>query len=269
MRGFVAYAAPILSFVAALVALLGPSRKPDMTGVASLTAFGWAAGGFALIALMFTLYNAKSQQDAIRQAQAQLTSMRRVAQSEFQDGTELILNILRFAALMRYTTIISPGPEDRLPYENATQIDLRGQRTLDDLATLRLDPTARLGLPFIPSAVPFSPSSKPVMSILMEQSSNAIAILENALQIYSAKVVDAEVMEAASVLARDPFLKRLTTLDAEWRARSEIEDSATPAVVGLYFLGKTSPNPAPDQYLELLDRVDRLRAALDALVGKK
>jgi hypothetical protein len=103
------------------------------------------------------------------------------------------------------------------------------------------------------------------MAILMEQSSKAIAILENALQIYSARAVDADVLEAASLLSRDPFLERLTMLDAKWDARSEIEDSSNPEIVKLYFLDDRT-SPSPDKYLQLLDRVDRLKAALDALV---
>ena len=104
----------------------------------------------------------------------------------------------------------------------------------------------------------------------MEQSSKAIAMLETALQIYAARAVDAEVIEAASLLSRDPFLHRLTVLDEKWKARSEIEDSTnSPRSVNLYFLGDTAPSPPPTDYLTLLDRVDRLKAALDALVGQK
>ena len=103
MKAFVAYAAPLLSFIAAMTALLGPSRKPDQIGLASLTGFGWAAAAFAVIGLTFTIYNATVQQSALRRAEDQLRSMRRVAQSEFQDGMNLILDILRFAALMPYT----------------------------------------------------------------------------------------------------------------------------------------------------------------------
>jgi hypothetical protein len=124
-----------------------------------------------------------------------------------------------------------------------------------------------LKAPFLPSAVPFSPSSKSAMAILMEQSSNAIATLENALQIYSARAVDAEVLEAASLLSRDAFLQRLTVLDAKWEARSKIEDSDLAETVSLYFLDDRT-SPSPDKYLQLLDRVDRLKAALDALVNQ-
>ena len=263
MKAFVAYAAPLLSFIAAMTALLGPSRKPDQIGLASLTGFGWAAAAFAVIGLTFTIYNATVQQSALRRAEDQLRSMRRVAQSEFQDGMNLILDILRFAALMPYTVGIDPGAA------GPCEIDLRSQRTLDDLSKLKLSPGARLKAPFIPSAVPFSPSSKSAMTILMEQSSKAIAMLETALQIYAARAVDAEVIEAASLLSRDPFLERLTVLDAKWKARSDIEDSTNPETVNLYFLGDTAPSPPPTAYLTLLDRVDRLKAALDALVGQK
>lgn len=266
MKSFIAYAAPILSVVAALTALLGPSRRPDQVGLASLTTFGWAAVAFALIGLTFTLYNANAQQNALRRAESQLASMRKVAQSEFEDGINLILDILRFAALMPYTTGTGPHPAGRLPYDGSRRIDLRSAQTLGDLVKLKLDPRARLNAPFIPSAVPFSPSSKTAMAILIEESAKAIADLENALQIYSARAVDADVLEAASLLSRDPFLKRLTMLDAKWKARSDIEDATAPEIVNLYFLDDTAPNPSPAKYLELLDRVDRLQAALNRLV---
>jgi hypothetical protein len=263
MKAFIAFVAPVLSFAAALTALLGPSRKPDQIGIASLTVFGWAAAAFALIGLVLTLYNAKAQRNALRRAENELASMRKTAQSEFEDGINLILDILRFAALMPYTTNMNPHGARKLPSDRSSEIDLRSERTLADLAKLKLDPSARLRSPFIPSAVPFSPSTKSAMTILREQSSKAIAILENALQIYSARAVDAGVIETASVLSRDPFLKRLTILDAKWEARSAIEEDASdPEIVNLYFLDDTT-NPSPRKYLELLDRVDRLQAALD------
>src|SRR5262245_44568314 len=109
VKAFVAYAAPLVSFIAALTALLGPSRRPDQIGLASLTGFGWAAAAFAVIGLAFTLYNANAQQKALRKAEEQLRNMRRVAQSEFQDGMQLILDVLTFAALMPYTTEIGPS----------------------------------------------------------------------------------------------------------------------------------------------------------------
>jgi hypothetical protein len=163
---------------------------------------------------------------------------------------------------MPYTTSL-PGGAGPLPYKRSSEVDLRSKRTLNDLALLKLNPSARLRSPFIPSAVPFSPSTKSAMAILKEQSAKAIAILENALQIYSARAVDAGVIEAASLLSRDPFLRRLTMLDAKWEARSAIEDSNNGEIVDLYFLDDTT-YPAPSKYIALLDRIDRLQAALES-----
>jgi hypothetical protein len=140
VKAFVAYAAPLVSFIAALTALLGPSRRSDQIGIASLTGFGWAAAAFAVIGLAFTLYNANIQQKALGKAEEQLRKMRRVAQGEFQDGMQLILDTLIFAALMPYTTDISPGSAGPLPYQKFSEVDLRSQRTLDDLSQLRLSP---------------------------------------------------------------------------------------------------------------------------------
>jgi hypothetical protein len=268
MNTFIAYAAPIISVVAALTALLGPSRKPDQTGVASLTPFGWAAVGFVLTGLAFTLYNFNAQQNALRRAQSELAAIRRTAQSDFGVGIELIRNILRFAALMPYTTSAVPGTANPSPYRFSHEIDLRSARTLEDLSRLKLDPKARLNAPYIPSAVPFSPSTRTAMNILMEQAASAIEKLENARQIYVARAADAEVIEAASQLVQDPFLNRLTELEKKWQARSAIEDSTNPETVNLYFLDDRT-NPSPAKYLALLDRIDRLQAALHVLAKPK
>ena len=268
MNAFIAYAAPIVSVVAALIALLGPSGKADQIGLASLTPFGWAAVAFAVTGLAFTLYNANAQQNALRRAENELATMRRSAQDQFEDGINLIVDVLRFAALMPYTTASIPGSGVRSPYRFSREIDLRSERTLADLAKLRLDPGVRLNGPYIPSAVPFSPSTKPAMNILMEESAKAIDTLENALQIYAARAADANVIDAASQLSRDPFLKRLTLLKEKWDARSAIEDSIRPETVNLYFLDDTT-YPSPAGYLKLLDRIDRLQAALDALVKRQ
>jgi hypothetical protein len=257
------YAAPILGFVAALTALLGPSRKPDQAGIASLTPFGWAAAAFAVIGLTVSLANIGRQQAALRKAEEQLARMRATAQGAFEEGIGQVLDVLTFAALMPYTTVLDAG---QMPHDRRS-IDLRSARTLADLAALRLDPGARLRAPFIPAAVPFSPTTRPAMTVLMEESADAVDRLEKGLAIFD-RSIDAEVLDAASALARAPFLLRMTRLRESWDARSAIEDSSLPEVVNLYFLADTAPNPPPDDYLDLLDRVDRLRAALGSLTGK-
>src|SRR5262249_29987649 len=118
MKAFLAFASPVLSFAAALTALLGPSRQPDQTGLASLTPFGWTAAALALVGLGLTLGNVHTQQLALRRAENELSSMRKTARSEFEDGIQLIWDILCFAALMPYTTAL-PGTSGPLPYRRS------------------------------------------------------------------------------------------------------------------------------------------------------
>jgi hypothetical protein len=262
---YVPFLAPILAFVAALTGLLGPSRRPDLTGIAALTYFGWAAAAFAAIGLALTIGNVVAQRRALARAEAQLAQMRATARDEFQDGIALIADVLTFAALMPHTTgreVVTGG----LPFD-AGEVDLRGARTLEDLAGLRLDPAARLNAPYIPSAVPFSPTTRSAMEVLSQESARALDRLQTASAIYAARAVDAAVLDAASRLRQAPFLQRLTELQAKWDARSRIEDATLPEAVNLYFLGDTVP-PSPDGYLDLLDRMDRLREALGAPPGQ-
>jgi heme exporter protein D len=262
---YLPFLAPVLAFVAALTGLLGPSRKPDLTGFAALTGFGWAAAAFALIALALTLANTVAQRKALARAEAQIAQMRATARDEFQDAIALIGDVLTFAALMPYTTgrnVAAGG----LPFD-AGAVDLRGARTLEDLAGLRLDPSARLNAPYIPAAVPFSPTDRTAMQVLSQEAARVLDRLQAASAIYAARAVDAEVLDAASRLRQAPFLQRLTQLQAKWDARSRIEDATSPEVVNLYFLSDTVP-PSPDGYLDLLDRMDRLRAALGTPPGR-
>jgi hypothetical protein len=262
MTSLLAYAAPVLGFVAAVTGLLGPSRRPERTGIGALTPFGWAAAGLALIGLVLTLNGVRVQREALRRAEAQLGQMRATARDEFEDAIALIADVLTFAALMPQTvgTSFDPGA----PSVDRARVDLRAAETLAALAGLRLDPGARLNAPYIPAAVPFSPTTRPAMEVLAGESARALEKLDLASAIYAARAADAEVLEAARRLREAPFLERLTALPARWEARSAIEDSTRPDVVNLYFLDDTT-DPSPEAYLDLLDRMDRLRGALDAL----
>lgn len=267
MVGVVAYFAPILTLMAALVALIGPSRKPDKIGVRGLTLFGWCALGFALTSAAIATFNVHAQQSALGRAESELARMRRVAQNEFADGIGQVLDVLKFAALMPYTTLYTASEAPPLPLDEAGGLDLRGERTLADLAQLRLAPGVGLNGPYIPSAVPFGTTTRSAMDVLEQESARAIESLRNAQQIYAARATDAEVLEAASALVNDSFLQRLTMLHQKYAERSTIEDSSSPDIVNLYFLDDTAPNPSPQRYLDLLDKVDRLRAALEQLTA--
>jgi hypothetical protein len=259
VQQIVTYGPPLLGFVAALTALLGPSRRPDGTGFAALTPFGWAAGGIAVLGLALGLASVARQNAALERAEAELAIMQRAAIRDLQRGVVLANDVLLFAALMPYTT--GQGSTGTLPFAR-DEVDLRSERTREDLRGLVLHPSARLGGPWIPAAVPFGTDARPAMRLLVEETWRAVEILRSGLQIYAARAIEAEVLQAASELSTDAFLHRLTRLEEEWASRSRIQDTENPEFVNLRFLDSGVAGASTEDYLTLLDRLERLRAAL-------
>jgi hypothetical protein len=191
---------------------------------------------------------------------------------EIRDGLNQLANVIRYAALIPYTTvpkIDSKVPED-IPFpqystsKRAASIDLRGKETLNVLENLYLTPVARLKAPFIPQAVPFGTDVvRPSMSVLAEESSSAARVIETAVQKYAANAISADAIEAASAVLRSPFLKHLTSLRENWARRSAMEDSESPRSLNFRLLNSGLSGGYSQDYLGFLDNMDRLRKLLE------
>ncbi|MCX6633398.1 MAG: hypothetical protein NTW28_37865 [Candidatus Solibacter sp.] len=273
MKSIVTYLAPIVAFSATFIGLLGPSRAPDKTGLRAITPFGWAACALAAISLCVAVYLLRSREVELEAGRVAQQRMRAVVSGEIWDGLKLLRDVLRYAALMPYTTtpVTGTGAPEEIPYvkyresRRASDIDLHSKEVIGVLDRLYLSPASKLTSPFIPSAVPFGTSvARPSFAVIVDESTAAAKMIETAVQKYAAVALTPETIEAASELIRSPFLKHLMNLRESWKNRSEMEDSASARTLNFRFLnsGLTGGNTA--QYVELISRIDRLSAKLEA-----
>ena len=167
MNQLIIYLAPSIVFFAVILGLLGPSRKPGVSGIAGISSFGWGLAGLATISLLFTLSSVSKNQQELELARAEQVRIANVAKREIADGYERIQKVLRFASLMPYTTLgqltsdfqdTPPYPKDQL---GRWVIDLKSEKTLNVLENLYLNPKARLKAPYVPYIVPFGTDIRP------------------------------------------------------------------------------------------------------------
>lgn len=271
MSNRIGYIAPVIGFLAALVALLGPSRRPDHVGFAAITPFGWTSATFAAISLgvgLITLHRRDVELAAARATQARL---RAVAFGEIGDGLARLDDVLRYAALVPWITV--PRVEATLPASNpfrregavsaAAGLDLAAPETLDVLRNVYLSPVARLSAPFIPAAIPFGTDVvRPAMNVIAEESGAAARMVETAVQKYAATSLPVEVIESASAILRSPFLKHLQTLRESWQRRSAMEDSNSPRSLNFRFVDSGITGGSSQDYLRFVEEMTRLGKAL-------
>ena len=247
-----------------ILGLLGPSRKSGVSGIAGISSFGWGLAGLATISVLFTLTSAHKNQQELELARAEHVRIAKVAKREIADGYELIQKVLRFASLMPYTTLgdTLPYPKDQL---GRWVIDLRSEKTLNVLENLYLNPKARLKGPYVPYIVPFGTDIRPALNIVTEESVKAIQMIETAVQKYAGSAISADLLEASSVLVRDPFIKHLAKLRESWAERSRMEESNDSRTLGFRFLNSGLTGSYKEDYLQLLDSMDRLSIALEGV----
>jgi len=269
MHQLINYLAPTIVFIAVILGLLGPSRKPGVAGIAGISLFGWGLAALASISLLLTLSSAYKNQQELELARAEQVRIANVAKREIADGYALIQEVLRFAALMPYTTSsqLTLDFQNPLPYPKdplgGWLIDLRSEKTLNVLENLYLDPKTGLNGPYIPSIVPFGTDFRPALTILSEESIKTTQIIETAVQKYAGSAISADLLEASSVLIRDPFIKHLAELRERWAERSRMEESDLATSLGFTFLNSGFTGSYKKDYLQLLDSMDQLRNALE------
>ena len=267
----IAYIAPAIGFLAALVALLGPSRRADHVGLAAITPFGWASAALAAASLCVALITLHRRDVELAAARATQARLRAVAFGELGDGLARLDDVLRYAALVPWTTV--PRVEAKLPTSNpfrregavsaAAGLELAAPETVEVLRNVYLAPTARLSGPFIPAAVPFGTDIvRPAMNVIAEESGAAARTIETAVQKYAGTSLPVEVIESASAILRSPFLKHLQTLRESWQRRSAMEDSISARTLNFRFVDSGITGGSSQDYLRLVEAMTRLGKAL-------
>jgi hypothetical protein len=203
-------------------------------------------------------------------ARAEKARFRAVSFSEVRDGIHLLMEVLRYAALMPYTTfprIPSNAPED-CPFPEfknrpGYDIDLRSKETLSVLENLYLTPGAHLKSAYVKGAVPFGTNiGRSSMRVISEESSKAQQIFNTAVQKYVGFALPVEVFEASNAVLRSPFLEHLISLPESWDKRSAMEDSNSPTSLNFRFLNSGLSGGFTKDYIEFLDTLDQLQTAL-------
>jgi len=271
MSRYLSYFAPAISFLVAVVSLLGPSRASGGSGISAITPFGWLLASLATISLGVTLFTVYSREKELAAVRAEKARLREVAFTEVGDGLGHLMKVLRYAALMPYTTIprIPSGAPKKCPFPDSKNgwgydIDFRSKETLSVLENLYLAPGAHLKSPYIPAAVPFGTDiTRPSMKVISEESSKAAQMFETVVQKYVAVALPVDVIEASSAILRSPFLAHLISLRESWEKRSAMEDSNSPTTLNFRFLNSGITGGYTKDYFELLDNLDELRAALN------
>ena len=181
-----------------------------------------------------------------------------------------MLDVLRHAALMPYVTNaeIANGVPAELPYKKYAEsrkrwdIDLRSEETIHVLERIYLSPTTRLKAPFIPVSVPFGMDTRTSMRIIAEESAAAARRVETGIQKYAAVGLTPEMIAAGSELVTAPFLKHLMSLRESWASRSGMEDSQSARTLNFRFLNSGLTGGYTKDYLEFVERLDRLSVLL-------
>jgi hypothetical protein len=264
MSGMLGYAAPVIAFLSAIIGFSGPSRKPKVSGLAGLTPFGWSMLALASVSFVFAIYGVYQREAALRQARDDLDRIRSVAFFDLQKGVGDLTRVLEFAVLSPYIAFGLPsagGIPDTYVSGPFVTIDLTSEATVAELENLVLDPTARLNGAYA-EPIPFGTDARPAIAILAEESAKAKDAIDNAIQKYAARAITADVFEAGSDLLRAPFLDHLITLQASWTQRARIEDSDLPQVIDLRMIGSGISGGSRADYLDLIGRIDRLRATV-------
>jgi hypothetical protein len=271
MSRYLGYIAPAIAFLATVIGLLGPSRLPNMTGIRAITPFGWTSAAIAATSLCVALFTAYRREADLTAARAEAARARSIVFVEIGDALTQLENVLRYAALMPYTTTPAipsqvledvSSPDKPISLQRPP-IDLRSQETISRLEKLYLSPTARLKGPYIPSVVPFGTDVvRPSMIVLVEESGRASRMIETAVQKYAGKAMPVEVIESASAILRAPFLKFLMSLSDNWARRSTMEDSSNPKTLKFLFLNSGITGGYTTDYVHLLDDMGRLQELL-------
>jgi len=267
---YLSYLAPFIGFLAAMIGLLGPSRLPGETGIRAITPFGWLLAILAATSLGVAFYTVSSREKELAAARAEKERFRTVSFEEVSLGLNRLIDVLRYAALMPYTTvprIPSEAPEQcPFPRENGRpgyRIDLRSKETLSVLENLYLVPGAHLKNAYVPAGVPFGTEiTRYSMNVISEESRKAAEIFEKAVQKYAAVALPIDVIEASSAALRSPFLAHLTSLRESWEKRSALEDTDSAIALNFRFLNSGISGGFTKDYLEFLDILDKLGAAL-------
>jgi hypothetical protein len=270
MKNLMGYAPALIAFLAMFVGLLGPGRSTDKTGLRAITPFGWTACGIAVASLCVAIYAQRTKNAELAAALASKKQMQTAVFRELQESLNSMEDVLRHAALMPYKTNaeLADGVPAKLPYEKYAQsrkawdIDLRSEDTIHVLERLYLSPTTKLKAPSIPMSVPFGTDTRTSMRIVAEESAAAAERVESCVQKYAAVGLTPEMIAAGSELITAPFLKHLVSLREKWASRSEMEDSQSARTLNFRFLNSGLTGGYTKDYLEFLERLDRLWALL-------
>lgn len=133
------YFSPVLSFVAVVAALLGPTRREGESGLAAITTFGWAMIIIALLSLAVSLLRVRQQagetnaaREAAIEAERKAAGLEAVTNRRLRPGVGALREALDFAFLLsQLSDPTDPGSipegsaEPRSPVENPAVRELR------------------------------------------------------------------------------------------------------------------------------------------------
>ncbi|HEX9334224.1 MAG TPA: hypothetical protein VF896_20180, partial [Anaerolineales bacterium] len=220
--------------------------------------------------LCVALYTVYVREMELAAARAEKARFRKVAFGEVGQGLYHLIDVLRYAALLPYTTtprIASKAPQERpfpeLQGQPGYDIDLRSKDALSVLENLYLTPRAHLKSPYVPSYVPFGTDIiRSSMTVISEESLKAAQLMETAIQKYAAIALPVDVIESASAVRQSSFLAHLISLRESWEKRSAMEDSDSPTTLNFRLLNSGLSGGSTQDYLHLLENLDQLQTAL-------
>ena len=267
MRSVLGYAAPVIVFISAIIGLSGLSRRPNAAGLAGLSPFGWTLVVLATLSFAVAIYGVYNREAELKKAREEVARLRTLAFSDVSVGVDHLVTVLDFAVLAPYIAARSiPAPPIPKTYVSGPRIliDFRSEAVIADLQNLVLDRIMRVKGPYA-QPIPFGTDQRPVIAIIAEETARARDEIDFAIQRYDAsRGITVDVFEAGSALLRAPFLAFMTGLEDSWKRRSRMEEDATaPDIVNLRMIGSGVTGGSKADYLEMLDRLDRLRTALN------
>jgi hypothetical protein len=241
-----------LTFLAALVALLGPARDDAKSGVAAITPVGYLVVATALLGLAVGLY-AQHQQDRELRRERERTSVRRQrALAEIAGASEMLFWIVHRVAYFASDAV----RRERRPvvdWELLGSEEVIGDLEAFDMVHL-MPPPAMQG----PYAFPLGTDARPLVALVTEESTAQLNRL-NAVVDLSGEVLEAEEIEAVTDLCTHAFMRWMTQLREQFAKLARIEDSE-------YYLVSLVPRGiqlggTSDSYSEFVALGDRVTAA--------
>ena len=249
------YGSAVLAFVAAALALTGSTRDDTETGIAAVTATGWASLGLAIVALGLSVWSIRADGIALREATIRGRVLRKFASRRLAAAVQELHDVLVRAVFAAF--------DNSFPGGDST---LRSQPSLalcTDEIVSRLEQWD-LSEPFDPgpwtNVVPWG-TTIGVEGLIRSHTDNAVSELRDS--VLYVEVLSTDVVTAIEELIDDPFVGFLQHYDLLRDRRRAIEDWPS---MPLMFLSRSiefiEGTGSPDTYRRFCERLDAARQLL-------